>query len=129
MSLSILTKTLLHMHRAGIKAATTLLLMSISPGLHLLAGPAHLDVGRVASAISWGILADFEGLGLAQVILRVHTQHPLLGAQQAADGNRYLVIRQVPSYLVSVVVPGLSCSVVRCVVLSWRPSCCFHKHM
>jgi hypothetical protein len=66
--------------------------------LHSLPGPARLlIVGRVAASTFWDMLADFVGLGLAPSswLAEVHSQHPFLGVQQAADGSRSLVIRRV----------------------------------
>jgi len=66
--------------------------------LHSLPGPARLlIVGRVAAATFWDMLADFVGLGLAPAswLAEVHSQHPFLGVQQAADGSRSLVVRRV----------------------------------
>jgi hypothetical protein len=66
--------------------------------LHSL--PRHarmLVVNRVAVATFWDMLADFVGLGLAPVtwLAEVHTQHPFMGVQIAADGSRSLVLRRV----------------------------------
>lgn len=67
-------------------------------GLHLLPGPARmLVVNRVAVATFWDMLADFVGLSLAPVtwMAEVHSQHPFMGVQTAADGSRSLVLRRV----------------------------------
>ena len=67
-------------------------------GLDSLPGLARLlVVGRVAAATFWNMLADFVGLGMAPVtwLAEVHSQHPSLCVQTAADGNRSLVLRRV----------------------------------
>ena len=66
--------------------------------LYSLPGPTRmLVVNRVAVATLWDMLADFVGLGLAPVtwLAEVHTQHPFMGVQTAADGSRSLVLRRV----------------------------------
>ena len=61
---------------------------------HSLPGPARLlVVSRVAVATFWDMLADFIGLGtMAPVtwLAEVHSQHPFMGVQTAADGSRSL---------------------------------------
>ena len=67
-------------------------------GLHSLPGPAQLQVVcRVAAATFWDMLADYVGLGMTPVtwLAEVHSQHPFLGVQLAADGRRSLVLRRV----------------------------------
>jgi hypothetical protein len=78
--------------------ATTLNAQDQHRGLQSLPGPAQLQVVcRVAAATFWDMLADFVGLGLAPVtwLAEVHSQHPFLGVQTAADGRRSLVLRRV----------------------------------
>ena len=56
-----------------------------------------LVVSRVAVAIFWDMLADFIGLGMAPVtwLAEVHSQHPCMRVQTAADGSCSLVLRRV----------------------------------
>ena len=68
-------------------------------GLDSVPGPARLlVVSRVAVATFWDMLADFiVGLGMAPVtwLAEVHSQHPFMGVQTAADGSRSLVLRRI----------------------------------
>ena len=78
-------------------AAATLCQQQQQRGLDSLPRPARLlVVSRVAAATFWHMLAEFIGLGMAPVtwLADVHSQHPFMGVQTAADGSRSLVLRR-----------------------------------